>query len=29
MSIIGILLFGGIIYIGVQILFNIFFGRKK
>jgi len=29
MEIIGILLIGGIIYIGAQILFDIFFGRKQ
>lgn len=29
MAIIGILLLSGIIYIGAQILFDIFFGGKK
>lgn len=29
MAIIGIVLFFGIIYVGSQILFDIFFGGKK
>lgn len=29
MAIIGMLLLSGIIYIGAQILFDIFFGGKK